>query len=231
MRLRGKLGGGARVADPARGAGRRKAIIVGRKWPRWVTIPGGGDAGGRAGDDEIATAAKLAAILRSRLVVQIAIWRRPFHVIRGTGSSARSSSVNGLTAVVVRRTLTALRLSAQAFADRIARRRGLDGRYQLANGMGAMLDSDDALTRHEWLIAPLLLQGSHSPDARILQAVAVDIDALTRACPQLLQQSDIVEWDDAQGTLKAFRRSQIGKLTWRRSRWQSHRKRSCTGRC
>lgn len=41
----------------------------------------------------------------------------------------------------------------------------------------------------------------------------MDIDALTRACPQLLQQSDIVEWDDARGTLKAFRRSQIGKLT------------------
>ena len=58
-----------------------------------------------------------------------------------------------------------------------------------------MLDSDDAQTRHEWLIAPLL-PGSHSPDARILQAVAVDIDLLTRACPQLLQQSDIVEWDD-----------------------------------
>ena len=105
------------------------------------------------------------------------------------------------------------RLLAQAFPDRIARRRGLDGRYQLANGMGAMLDSDDALTRHEWLIAPLLLQGSNSPDARILQAIAVDIDALTRTCPHLLQQSDIVEWDDAQGTLKAFRRSQIGKLT------------------
>ena len=79
--------------------------------------------------------------------------------------------------------------------------------------MGAMLDSDDGLTRHEWLIAPLLLQGSYSPDARILQAIAVDIDALTRTCPQLLKQSDIVEWDDAQGTLKAFRRSQIGKLT------------------
>lgn len=58
-----------------------------------------------------------------------------------------------------------------------------------------------------------LTRGSHSPDARILQAVAVDIDALTRACPQLLQQSDIVEWHDARGTLKAFRRSQIGKLT------------------
>jgi ATP-dependent helicase HrpB len=36
-------------------------------------------------------------------------------------------------------------LLAQAFADRIARRRGQEGRYQLANGMGAMLDADDAL--------------------------------------------------------------------------------------
>ncbi len=79
--------------------------------------------------------------------------------------------------------------------------------------MGAMLDSDDALTRHEWLIAPLLLQGSHSRMRVSCRRFAVEIDALTRACPQLLQQSDTVEWDDAQGTLKAFRRSQIGKLT------------------
>jgi hypothetical protein len=27
--------------------------------------------------------------------------------------------------------------------------------------MGAMLDADDALGRHEWLIAPLLLQEAH----------------------------------------------------------------------
>ncbi|WP_312382693.1 ATP-dependent helicase HrpB [Atlantibacter subterraneus] len=99
-----------------------------------------------------------------------------------------------------------------AFSDRIARRRGLDGRYQLANGMGARLDPDDALTRHEWLIAPLLLQGSHSPDARILQALALDIDALIARSPQLLRQQDSVEWDEAQGTLKAFRRQQIGQL-------------------
>jgi len=103
-------------------------------------------------------------------------------------------------------------LLAIAFSDRIARRRGLDGRYQLANGMGARLDPDDALTRHEWLIAPLLLQGSHSPDARILQALALDIDALIAQCPQLLRQQDSVEWDEAQGTLKAFRRQQIGQL-------------------
>lgn len=104
-------------------------------------------------------------------------------------------------------------LLACGFADRIARRRGAEGRYQLANGMGAKLDSDDPLNRHEWLVAPLLLQGNASPDARILLALPLDIDALTAACPQLITQSDVVEWNDAQGTLKALRRSQIGQLT------------------
>ncbi|EDQ9899969.1 ATP-dependent helicase HrpB [Salmonella enterica subsp. enterica] len=104
-------------------------------------------------------------------------------------------------------------LLARAFSDRIARRRGQEGRYQLANGMGAMLDADDALGRHEWLIAPLLLQGSASPDARILLAQPLDIASLIQACPDLLRQSDTVEWDEAQGTLKAWRRMRIGQLT------------------
>ncbi|WP_434636408.1 ATP-dependent helicase HrpB [Klebsiella sp. I138] len=103
-------------------------------------------------------------------------------------------------------------LLAPAFADRIARRRGQEGRYQLANGMGAMLDADDALGRHEWLIAPLLLQGSSSPDARILLALPVDVTTLLAQCPELAQCSDTVEWDEAQGTLKAWRRTCIGQL-------------------
>nr|WP_227414027.1 ATP-dependent helicase HrpB [Enterobacter cloacae complex sp. P11RS] len=165
------------------------------------------------GEDEIATAAKLAAILEEPPRGGSSDLGQAFSRNQGNWQqraqqlckrlNCRGGSPDGDKIAS---------LLALAFPDRIARRRGLDGRYQLANGMGAMLDSDDALTRHEWLIAPLLLQGSQSPDARILQAIAADIDALTRTCPQLLQQSDIVEWDDAQGTLKAFRRSQIGKL-------------------
>ncbi|EOY5728396.1 TPA: ATP-dependent helicase HrpB [Enterobacter bugandensis] len=165
------------------------------------------------GEDEIATAAKLVAILEEPPRGGSSDLGQAFSRNQGNWQqraqqlckrlNCRGGSPDGDKIAS---------LLALAFPDRIARRRGLDGRYQLANGMGAMLDSDDALTRHEWLIAPLLLQGSQSPDARILQAIAVDIDALTRTCPQLLQQSDIMEWDDAQGTLKAFRRSQIGKL-------------------
>ena len=166
------------------------------------------------GDDEIATAAKLAAILEEPP--------------RGTASDLASAFSRSLPGWQQRARTFCRRLNchggapdadripallAHAFPDRLARRRGLDGRYQLANGMGAMLDREDGLTRYEWLFAPLLLQGSQSPDARILLAIAVDIEALVSACPQLVEHSDTVEWDEAQGTLKALRRSQIGRLT------------------
>ncbi|WP_086870595.1 ATP-dependent helicase HrpB [Kosakonia pseudosacchari] len=166
------------------------------------------------GRDEIATASKLAAILEepprgANSDLSAAFSRnQPNWQQRARQLARRLNSSDGEL------NNTALApLLASAFADRIARRRGQEGRYQLANGMGATLDADDALNRHEWLIAPLLLQGSASPDARILLALPLDIDALITRCPHLLQQSDTVEWDEAQGTLKAFRRSQIGQLT------------------
>ncbi|SQB05087.1 ATP-dependent RNA helicase HrpB [Citrobacter koseri] len=165
-------------------------------------------------DSEKATAAKLAAILEEppragNTDLSVAFSRQQ------PGWQQRSQQLlkrlNGRGGEVDGTMLAPL--LAQAFADRIARRRGQEGRYQLANGMGAVLDADDALGRHEWLIAPLLLQGSASPDARILLALPLDIEALIQACPALLQQSDTVEWDDAQGTLKALRRMRIGQLT------------------
>ncbi|KDE36805.1 ATP-dependent helicase HrpB [Kosakonia radicincitans UMEnt01/12] len=166
------------------------------------------------GDDEIATAATLAAILEEpprggNSDLNAAFSRtQPNWQQRARQLARRLKSSGGevdISAVAP--------LLAGAFADRIARRRGQEGRYQLANGMGATLDADDALNRHEWLLAPLLLQGSQSPDARILLALPLDIEALIARCSQLLQQSDTVEWDESQGTLKAFRRSRIGQLT------------------
>ena len=165
-------------------------------------------------DDEAASAAKLAAILEEpprggSTDLAVAFSRnQPAWQQRSQQLLKRLNVRSGQPDIALLPLLL-----AQAFADRIARRRGQEGRYQLANGMGAMLDADDALGRHEWLIAPLLLQGSASPDARILLALPLDIEALMQTCPELLQQSDTIEWDDAQGTLKALRRSRIGQLT------------------
>ncbi|WP_423061548.1 ATP-dependent helicase HrpB [Citrobacter portucalensis] len=165
-------------------------------------------------DNEAATAAKLAAILEepprggsTDLIVafsrnQPAWQQRSQQLLKRLNVSSGQPDSTLLPSLL-----------ARAFADRIALRRGQEGRYQLANGMGAMLDADDASGRHEWLIAPLLLQGSAAPDARILLALPLDIEALMQACPELLQQSDTIEWDETQGTLKALRRSRIGQLT------------------
>ncbi|KFD25543.1 ATP-dependent helicase [Yokenella regensburgei ATCC 49455] len=166
------------------------------------------------GADEIATAAKAVAILEEpprNASTDLAHafsrnqpnWQqRARQLAKRRGGSPGEADIELLPALL-----------ARAFPDRIARRRGQEGRYQLANGMGAMLDADDALGRHEWLIAPLLLQGSQSADARILQALPVEVDVLIARCPWLLSQSDTVEWDDERGTLKAWRRLRIGELT------------------
>nr|WP_284677556.1 ATP-dependent helicase HrpB [Serratia marcescens] len=107
------------------------------------------------------------------------------------------------------------RLLASAFADRIAQRRGQDGRYLLANGMGAAMNQDEALSRAPWLIVPSLLQGHNSPDARILLALLVDIEALAAQLPTMVMQRTAVEWDEEKGTLRAWKRQQIGRLTLR----------------
>ncbi len=64
---------------------------------------------------------------------------------------------------------------------------------------GAMLDAaDDALGRHEWLIAPLFaakVAPRRTPG--VLLAQPLDITSLIQACPDLLRQSDTVEWDEA----------------------------------
>lgn len=166
-----------------------------------------------ADPDDAATAAKLAAILEEPprggnsdlgavFARQQPNWQqRAQQLLKRLGSRDGQPDAQRLAPLL-----------APAFVDRIARRRGQEGRYQLANGMGAMLDADDALGRHEWLIAPLLLQGSASPDARILLALPLDVNALLAQCPGLAQRSDTVEWDEAQGTLKAWRRTCIGQL-------------------
>lgn len=106
-------------------------------------------------------------------------------------------------------------LLARAFSDRIAQRRGLDGRYLLANGLGAALPQDDALARAGWLVSPALLQGHNSPDAKILLAMPLEIDALVQKLPQLVTQQTAVEWDEEKGTLRAWRRWNIGRLSLR----------------
>ncbi|CCG88194.1 ATP-dependent helicase HrpB [Erwinia piriflorinigrans] len=167
-----------------------------------------------AGDnaDAVATAAQLVAMLeepvrgsvdlRDDFQRRLPQWQRRARQLQQRLNISGGRMDEGRLAVLL----------AAAFPDRIARRRGTEGRYQLANGSGAALEREDGLTRYKWLIAPALLQGNAQPDARILQALPLDIDLLIRLCPALVQQQTEVEWDEEKGTLRAWRREQIGQL-------------------
>ncbi len=109
----------------------------------------------------------------------------------------------------------AAQLLALAYPDRIANARGQDGRYLLANGMGAAMAQDEALSRTPWLVAASLLQSNSGPDARILLALPIDVEQLAQQLPHLVEEKTVVEWDEDKGTLRAWRRWQIGRLTLR----------------
>ncbi|CNJ46509.1 ATP-dependent helicase HrpB [Yersinia enterocolitica] len=109
-------------------------------------------------------------------------------------------------------------LLALAYPDRIAQQRGQDGRYLLANGMGAAMAQDEALSRAPWLVAASLLQSNSGPDARILLALPIEVEQLAKQLPHLVEEQTAVEWDEDKGTLRTWRRWQIGRLTLRAQR-------------
>lgn len=106
-------------------------------------------------------------------------------------------------------------LLALAYPDRIAQQRGQDGRYLLANGMGAAMAQDEALSRAPWLVAASLLQSNSGPDARILLALPIEVEQLAKQLPHLVEEQTAVEWDEDKRTLRTWRRWQIGRLTLR----------------
>ncbi|WPD75141.1 ATP-dependent helicase HrpB [Dickeya fangzhongdai] len=164
--------------------------------------------------DALATAALLAAIIEEppragSPNLSDALHRPAGHWQRRAQQLARRA---GKTSGKVNESLAAGLLSA-GFADRIARRRGQDGRYQLANGFGASLPPEEALAASEWLLAPVLMQSPHSADARILLALPIDIDQLARQRPELVTEQNLMHWDEEKGTLRASLRTQIGSLT------------------
>ncbi|AOR62153.1 ATP-dependent helicase HrpB [Pectobacterium wasabiae] len=173
-------------------------------------------AASQQGPDALATAGCLAAILEEPPrsgSINLADWlHRPLpHWLRRAKQLTRrlstaSERIDGGEADW---------LLAQAFPDRIARRRSQDGRYQLANGSGAMMSADDALSGNEWLLAPALLQNSQSADARILLALPLDIERLERRLSGLINERNVVHWDEEKGTLRASQRDQIGCLVLR----------------
>ncbi|WP_417565378.1 ATP-dependent helicase HrpB [Marinobacter sp.] len=103
------------------------------------------------------------------------------------------------------------RLLAQAYPDRVARRRpGTAPRYQLSNGKGAVLREDDPLARHEWLVAAEL--DGKAREATIYLAAPVDLPDLEQDLASHVRDTEEAMWDDGRGTVVARRFRKLGEL-------------------
>ncbi|HLV77625.1 MAG TPA: ATP-dependent helicase HrpB [Marinobacter sp.] len=103
------------------------------------------------------------------------------------------------------------RVLAQAYPDRIARRRsGEAPRYQLSNGKGAMLKEGDPLAREDWLVAADL--DGRAREATIYLAAPVDLADLEQDLARHITGQDEALWDDNRGRMVARRIRKLGAL-------------------
>lgn len=90
--------------------------------------------------------------------------------------------------------LTAI-LALRAFPDRLAKRRGQG--YQLANGIGAVLQDNHSLTGQDWLV--VLHMQQFGRENRIYHALSIATDALTADWQAELSWQTHTIWDEKNG--------------------------------
>ena len=103
------------------------------------------------------------------------------------------------------------RVLAQAYPDRIARRRpGTTPRYQLSNGKGAVLRDEDPLARQEWLVAADL--DGKAREATMYLAAPVDLVDLEQDLAAHIEEREEALWDEKRGTVVGRKVRKLGAL-------------------
>ncbi len=104
-------------------------------------------------------------------------------------------------------------LLAIAFPDRIAKRRGSDGRLLMASGRGAVLDPLDPLSSAELLVVAAL-QGA-AAGARILAAARLDVEELDVIAGKRIKDDEEVQFDGNAKAVRARRTRRLGAIVLR----------------
>ncbi len=102
-------------------------------------------------------------------------------------------------------------LLALAFPDRIAKARGRDGQFLLANGRGANLDATDALSQSPYLVVAEMAGAAAA--TRILLAAPIDETEVFEIAADRITQLDDVAFDKTAGALRGRRTSRLGAIT------------------
>ena len=104
-------------------------------------------------------------------------------------------------------------LLALAYPDRVAlQRKPGSAEYRLANGRAAQFAEADALMKHEWLVVADLGSRQGQREERIYLAAELDPRLFEGALAEQVHSTDVLEWDERQGVMRAERQRKIGEL-------------------
>lgn len=104
---------------------------------------------------------------------------------------------------------------AAGFPDRIALSRGIDSRYQLSNGQGAIMMPDEPLADEELLVVADIIK-TQQGDSRIFSAVSAQLSTLQQTLPHMFVWREWLDWDDKRGCLTSEKHLCCGKLVLER---------------
>ncbi len=101
-------------------------------------------------------------------------------------------------------------LTALAYPDRIAQRRGARGRYRLSGGGGAFIDETQSLAAEEYL-AIAHLDGA-AKDARIYLAAPLTRSEIEETFADQIVEEEVVAWDNRTEAVIAAKQVRLGAL-------------------
>jgi len=118
-------------------------------------------------------------------------------------------------------------LLAQAFPDRIAKRRtgsnstgkqssnqqgNADEKYLLANGFGANVPAHSQFSNDYIVVADLMSFEQGANEGRIFLAAELNISQLEQCSPEHFDTVDLLQWDDKANKVSALSQRKLGKL-------------------
>ena len=102
-------------------------------------------------------------------------------------------------------------LLALAYPDRIGRKRpGGEGRYQLANGRGAVFESAESVARQDFIVAIDL--DDREREARVRLAIPLDRQELLETFADEIERREELAWDERSEAVIARRAVRLGEL-------------------
>jgi ATP-dependent helicase HrpB len=99
---------------------------------------------------------------------------------------------------------------ARAYPDRIARQRGADGHFVMANGRGGRIEAHERLAREEWIVVADLT--GTAQNARILAAAALLPGEIEALAGERLAERDEIGFDTGARALRCRRVRRLGAI-------------------